>query len=290
MTDPYHIDNTPAVISFSGGRTSAYMTRMILEYYDFELPENVEIIFCNTGKEHPATLDFVRDCQENWGIDITWLEYRYSPERRGGRKDPRHHHVVVDYDTASRKGEPFMQLIRAKWKCPSIDKRFCTIELKIKTIERYCRRELGWKKHTVLLGMRYDEPHRIEKSLMENCHVDYPLWHASVSVREVNEYWKNNWFDLAIPNYLGNCDMCFLKNDRKLLYIAREHPELVEWWSNEEEELHDRLKERHGWETITAQFNPNRSYKQIRELAYMKLDLFEDDINFGDDIDCFCGD
>ena len=291
MTDPYHIDNTPAVISMSGGRTSAYMTRMILEYYDFELPDDVVVLFCNTGKEHPATLDFVRDCQQNWGIDVTWLEYRYFKERKGGRNDPRHHYVVVSYETASRKGEPFSQLIRAKWKCPSIDKRFCTSELKVNTIKRYVERELGWKDHTVLLGMRYDEPQRINKSLMEMCRVDYPLAHAHVSVRNVNEYWQSNYFDLAIPNYLGNCDLCFLKNDRKLLHIAREHPEMLDWWQQEEIQLHDRLKERHGWVTIKAQFNPHCSYTQLEEAAHMKMELFDnEDMGFGDDIDCFCGD
>ena len=54
------------VLSFSGGRTSAYM----LENYDFDLA-----IFCNTGKEPEGTLDFVGKCGEYFDKEIVWLEY-----------------------------------------------------------------------------------------------------------------------------------------------------------------------------------------------------------------------
>lgn len=36
----------------------------------------------NTGLEHQATLEFVRDVEHEWGVPIVWLEYRYTaPER-----------------------------------------------------------------------------------------------------------------------------------------------------------------------------------------------------------------
>ena len=61
-------------LSFSGGRTSAYMLYKTLEAHDGVLPEETFVAFANTGMEHPATLDFVRDCGEQWGVDIVWLE------------------------------------------------------------------------------------------------------------------------------------------------------------------------------------------------------------------------
>ena len=51
----------PAVIAFSGGRTSGLMLYRILEAHGGALPDDVVPVFCNTGKEHHATLDFVRD-------------------------------------------------------------------------------------------------------------------------------------------------------------------------------------------------------------------------------------
>jgi 3'-phosphoadenosine 5'-phosphosulfate sulfotransferase (PAPS reductase)/FAD synthetase len=74
--NPFLIDE-PTVISFSGGRTSAYMLWRVLEA-NGGLPEDAIVCFANTGKEEEATLEFVRDCEVNWGIKIHWLEYRIS--------------------------------------------------------------------------------------------------------------------------------------------------------------------------------------------------------------------
>ena len=78
----YYI-NEPAVISFSGGRSSAYMLYKILEAHDFKLPEYIKVIFANTGKEMAQTLDFVRDVSEKWNVHIVWLEYKEKTIYRG---------------------------------------------------------------------------------------------------------------------------------------------------------------------------------------------------------------
>jgi hypothetical protein len=65
MTDPYLIEG-PALISFSGGRTSAYLLKHVLDAYGGTLPGNVTACFANTVKEMPQTLDFVRDCGQRW--------------------------------------------------------------------------------------------------------------------------------------------------------------------------------------------------------------------------------
>lgn len=67
---PFFIDG-PAVISFSGGRTSAEMLRRILDAHDGELPDDVFVDFTNTGKEREETLVFVNECSVRWGIPIT---------------------------------------------------------------------------------------------------------------------------------------------------------------------------------------------------------------------------
>jgi hypothetical protein len=75
MTNPYQIE-APALISFSGGRTTGcYMLRHILDAYGGQLPKDVIPCFANTGKEMPQTLDFVQECGERWGASIVWLEY-----------------------------------------------------------------------------------------------------------------------------------------------------------------------------------------------------------------------
>ncbi len=69
MTHPYQIE-PPALISFSGGRTSAYLLRQVLDAYGGRLPDGLVACFANTGKEMAATLDFVRDCGEHWNVPI----------------------------------------------------------------------------------------------------------------------------------------------------------------------------------------------------------------------------
>ncbi len=120
---PYKLSGT-TVVSFSGGRTSAYMLRQVLDNNE-DLSDPV-ITFTNTGKEHPATLEFVRECAERWAVPIVWLEFR----------DDDTGFAVVDYATASRQGEPFEALIRKRKYLPNPVTRFCTIDLKIRIIHK----------------------------------------------------------------------------------------------------------------------------------------------------------
>lgn len=77
------------VINFSGGRTSAYMAKRLID----EGLEDYIVTFQNTGKEMPQTLEFVNECDKRWGLNILWLEYRKPAS-----------FAVVDYETASRNG------------------------------------------------------------------------------------------------------------------------------------------------------------------------------------------
>ena len=128
--NPYKIEG-PALISFSGGRTSGYMLYQMLQAYEGTLPDDVYVTFANTGKEMPETLDFVRDCGEHWGVKIHWLEMRIFDER------PIYRTEEVTYETAARNGEPFAALIDRKKMLPNPMVRFCTSELKIMPLKHW---------------------------------------------------------------------------------------------------------------------------------------------------------
>ncbi len=114
MRDPFKIDQSTC-ISFSGGRTSAYMVWRVLQS-NAGLPPDTVICFANTGKEVEATLRFVRECGERWHVPIHWLEYRDAPPG----------FAVVDFSSASRQGEPFEALIRKRQYLPNPVARGCT--------------------------------------------------------------------------------------------------------------------------------------------------------------------
>ena len=50
------------IVSFSGGRSSAMMLHILMEN-----GEQVDaVLFYNTGKERPETLDFVQEWSDRW--------------------------------------------------------------------------------------------------------------------------------------------------------------------------------------------------------------------------------
>ena len=59
MKSPYTLPDGNVKIAFSGGRTSGYMLHEILEA-NGDLPERCKVVFANTGREMPETLDLYK--------------------------------------------------------------------------------------------------------------------------------------------------------------------------------------------------------------------------------------
>lgn len=217
-------------IAFSGGRTSAYMLRKIMDANPGMIGNpDVQVTFQNTGREMPQTLDFVQEVGATWGVPIVWLEYLpHAP-----------HFQIVSHNSAARNGEPFEAMIRKKQYLPNQQQRFCTIELKIRTVKRYLV-SLGWKHWVNATGIRADEPNRLNKPKPKDRWTTWnPLAAAGVSRHDVAAFWRNQAFDLRLPNvggncWLGNCDGCFLKSEAHVASFAREFPERAAWWEDME--------------------------------------------------------
>ena len=289
MSDPYRIDE-PAVVFLSGGRTSGYMLYRILEAHE-GLPDHIKVVFANTGKEMPQTLDFVRDMGENWGVDVTWVEARV---RAGGEGENKYVYstVVVDYETASRDGRPFSELIIARRYLPNIVARFCTSELKVRRIKDFIQASCQITTWIQVIGIRADEPRRAVKMLnreQEGNEVYLPLYTAGVTKEEVGRFWEQQNFDLQLPNNQGvtdwgNCDLCFLKGHYKKQSIIRARPDLADWWIAQEAYVSHIAKD-----TSAAHFrNDQPSYATMKARTTMEIPMFE--FEDDDSIPCFCGD
>ena len=289
MGSPYELERLPGIINFSGGRSSGYMLRQIVDYYGGKLPPEVAVVFCNTGKETPETLAFVEQCSNFFGVPVVWIEFMYRPHAQGGRSDPRYWFREVDFSTASRNGEPFAELIKVRRLLPNVARRFCTTELKVRPAARYVRSVLRWKNPTNYLGMRFDEPKRVSKALMEDCAVDYPLYHARVERRHVLAYWRSAPFDLQISDEQGNCDLCFLKGKGRLLRLLRDDPEKADWWIEQERRSLGFSRQEQLRDRTMAQFSRRDSVLELLDQSRLEpeqLPLFDEEAS----IDCFCGD
>lgn len=210
------------LISFSGGRTSAFMTKWLIDNYKDKY--EMIVVYANTGKEREETLDFVEKCDKYFGLNCIWVEAITNPERGKGVRSK-----VVNYKTASRNGEPFEAMV-AKHGMPSIKSPHCTRELKRYTIQAYAR-SIGWKKYYTAIGYRVDEFDRAAPDWKKQRHI-YPLIsNIPTTKNDINKFWSDQPFDLELKTYEGNCDLCFKKSFRKLMTIANETPETVIWWA-----------------------------------------------------------
>lgn len=286
MRDPFKIDS-PTCISFSGGRTSAYMLWRVLQS-NCGLPDEAIVCFANTGKEEEATLRFVQDCSDHWSVPITWLEYQRADE-------PKDRFKVVDFATASRNGEPFEAVIRAKNYLPNPVTRFCTVEMKIRTMHRYLR-SLGWadgdNEWDQFVGIRADEERRVAKirarpspeTVRET--MCLPLADAGVTVQDVGAFWDAQPFNLGLDTFkgrtlAGNCDLCFLKPAAQIQSLIAEKPERAEFWIRMEALAL-------ASKPSGAVFRSDRpSYDAMLKFSKEQRDMFDRDEVA---IACFCGD
>ena len=281
MNDPFKISE-PTCISFSGGRTSAYMLWRVLQAGGGVLPSQAIVCFANTGKEDEATLRFVQDCSESWSVPITWIEYQAAEETADRWR-------LVDFDTANRNGEPFEALIRSRNFLPNPVARFCTVELKVRAIHRYLK-TIGWTEWDLMLGIRADEPRRLAKIGNQ----DYgkheekfaPLGKVGITKEDVGAFWRSQPFDLGLPNnngvtMHGNCDLCFLKGGAQVLSLIAEKPERAIWWAKMEALAL-------ASKPSGAVFRSDRpSYASMLQYSKEQINLFDPN---EEAISCFCGD
>lgn len=296
--DPFKIDG-PTCISFSGGRTSAYMLWRVLQAHGGTLPPECAVCFANTGLEDEATLRFVRDCGARWGVHINWVEYR--PVDPG--------FAVVDFATASRDGQPFEQIIIKRNFLPNPVTRFCTSELKIRTMHKFLRanwQALGWDAANLewdqMIGIRADEHRRASKIRARGTSTEttketmlIPLADAGVTLATIDAFWKAQPFGLELftdsrgRTLGGNCKLCFLKPAAQVASLIAADPSSAVWYVRMEQyaEANFTTKNSGG----SWRFRSDRaSYEQMAATAANQADAFGHSDTDEEAIACFCGD
>lgn len=297
MRDPFKIDG-PTCISFSGGRTSAYMLWRVLQS-NGGLPADATVCFANTGLEDEATLRFVRDCSARWGVHINWVEYR--PDEPG--------FAVVDFDTASRDGQPFEQIIIKRNFLPNPVTRFCTSELKIRTMHKFLRanwQALGWAADSLewdqMIGIRADEHRRASKIRARGHSTEttkesmlIPLADAGVTLATIDAFWKAQPFGLELftdsrgRTLGGNCKLCFLKPEAQVASLIAADPSSADWYVRMERYAEENFITKNSGGSW--RFRSDRpSYAAMQANVRAQADAFGHGDPNEEAIACFCGD
>lgn len=247
LNNPYELSE-PSMIGVSSGRTSGFLFKQILDAYKGYLPSHVIPCFQNTGKEREESLEFLEEMSRRWHVPVIWLEYRPALKFKTAVN-----FEIVNFKTASRKGEPYDMLIdylarfRREVKMtnpvlPNPVQRICTAYLKVKTTEQFME-SIGFKYYQAVMGIRYDEPRRVAKLKASNEHgyryeYIWPLFDQKITKSMIKEWWLSQDFDLRLDaeSDLGNCDLCFDKHISKLVQIAKADPSRLDWWCDKEDQ------------------------------------------------------
>lgn len=244
------------LVSFSGGETSAYMSKLIQDRLTSAYDE-VRFVFANTGQENEQTLEFVQRCDRAWGLSVVWVEGVFSPEPGVGVRAK-----VVDFTTASRDGRPFEEMI-SKYGIPNQVTPLCSKELKGNTIKSWAR-SIGWAKGTydTAIGIRVDEIDRMSIRAKEN-RIIYPLVGRFPTTKAtINMWWEQQPFRLNLKSYQGNCRWCWKKSLRKHLTIISETPEAYDF--------PERMEREYALAGTNPEGRPRRFFRQERSVADLR--------------------
>ena len=251
-------------ISFSGGRTSAYMTKLLLD--NFSDKYNFIVTFANTGMEHEKTLEFVNNCDIHFNFNTVWLEADvFHGERKGtGFK-------IVSFETASRNAEPFEEVIK-KYGIPNAAYPHCTRELKLAPMRSYLSSlGINHKDIKTAIGIRTDETRRVSKAA-EEMNITYPLIDLFPSDKQdVLDWWKDQTFDLDIEEHDGNCKGCHKKSFKKIFKQLDTENNLLDF--------HIRMEELYPFTGNKENYKIKRVFFRGNTSAKTLLDMYNDTEN-----------
>lgn len=199
------------VVSFSGGRTSAYLCYLMKERYG----DDVDFVYMDTGAEHPKTYEFIRNVNREFDLNLTCLRTDFNTPLGKGNK-----YSIVDINEIGPDLSPFSEMI-AKYGVPYIGGMFCTDRMKLVPFTKYCNEKYGRGNYETWLGIRADEP----KRLSEKKGIKYLAEISDFEKEDILGFWSKMSFDLGVDEWLGNCVFCPKKSNLKLAAAQRDEPE-----------------------------------------------------------------
>lgn len=203
------------IISFSGGRTSAYLVYLAKQ---MQINEGIDFtyIFMDTGMEHPKTYTFIKTLVKEWDIPLVCLRTKFNPTLGQANS-----YTIVDVNKLEYDPTHFREMFK-KYSTPTINSPFCTDRLKVVPHDKYCNDHFGKKNYISWLGIRIDEPKRLQNKKPK---FKYLADISEFEKQDILDWWSNQPFDLDLDEYLGNCVFCIKKGTNKLALASKDEPE-----------------------------------------------------------------
>jgi 3'-phosphoadenosine 5'-phosphosulfate sulfotransferase (PAPS reductase)/FAD synthetase len=222
------------IVSFSGGRTSAYLVHL-MEQKRKDNGWEVEYVFADTGAEHPKTYDFIRQVVKHYGINLHCIKSVVNSEMGKGNTYKNVGLDGIGYDLLNIKNNML------KYGQFSIMNPYCTDRMKTIPLNKYCNDFFGKGNFKNWLGMRIDEPRRLKnlettrdmfgKVNRVNPNIMYLAQISDFTKQDILDFWATMPFDLEIDEHLGNCVFCVKKSAKKIALAARQYPEMAQDWN-----------------------------------------------------------
>ena len=235
------------VVSFSGGRTSAYLTWLI-EQKRINEGIKTHYVFMDTGMEHPKTYEFIRNVANNFNIRISCLRLKVNPILGKGND-----YTQVSLNDICCDFKPWNDMI-LKYSTPTFKMPFCTARMKSEIFKKYCDKWFGKYNYYTWIGIRSDESHRIKDG---DSSIKYLASISNFYKKDILNWWSNKSFDLDLPEYLGNCIFCVKKGLNRIALAAKCEPELAEQFNKTVIDKHVRIlpNKTHPNEIMFRQYN-----------------------------------
>jgi 3'-phosphoadenosine 5'-phosphosulfate sulfotransferase (PAPS reductase)/FAD synthetase len=184
------------LLGLSGGKDSA-----ALAIYMRDKVPNMEYFFADTGAELPETLEFIERMEDYLGKTVVRLN--------SGR----------DFEYYLKLHDNFL---------PSVNQRWCTINLKIKPFEKFVGDDIAIS----YVGIRADEPERKGYvSRKPNITARFPFREDGLEKQDILKILQDA--GIGLPDYYkwrsrSGCYFCFFQQKHEWLGLHREHPDLFE--------------------------------------------------------------
>tara|TARA_B100001027_G_scaffold206630_1_gene170387 strand:+ start:174 stop:1025 length:852 start_codon:yes stop_codon:yes gene_type:complete len=208
------MSETKHILGLSGGKDSAALAvHMNKKYPDL----NIEYFFTDTGYELKETYDFLNKLKTRLDKPIHYINPRNS------------------FDYYLKKYNNFL---------PSATARWCTIEMKLKSMEAWLKPALDAGQEIITyVGIRYDERGRIGYKPTNNLiKAKFPFIEDCIDKEGVMEILETS--GLGLPDYYkwrsrSGCTFCFFQKRSEWIGLKENHPEAWEHAKSLEKEATD---------------------------------------------------